>query len=297
MLPALGKLCQKLYQDHLPGGRYVAEATDDVKKAAKGTAKHNKYCETVFALYDQILRTRPHISTIAAEASIMFTLNKTKEWLSAKGEEKEKEILKDARRGVSELRAQFKERQTVIRERKAEQLREKQQKAEDQRKKALNAKIKVSEEMVYWGLIQDEGDVDLQLQGLNKTEDKFDLLKAQIKFRRDVLEQKASDGKLFNFSKQVGEGRKRRQLTVSEMAENVKALIKESKLRAETHEEEGPSLVRKTVRHRFETDEGVKWWTGRVISCVRAFYSCAIQAEFNNKFKQSSTISSSRVQQ
>ena len=51
LLPALGKLCQKLYQDHLPGGRYVKEATAEVKKAAKGTAKHNKYCETVFALH------------------------------------------------------------------------------------------------------------------------------------------------------------------------------------------------------------------------------------------------------
>ena len=206
----------------------------------------------------------------------MFTLNKTKEWLETKGEEEKKAILKDARRGVNELRAQFKERQKVIRERKVEGLREKQQKAEpEQRKKALNAKLKISEVMVYWGLIQDEKDLDYRLQGEEKTEDKFSLLKAQIKFRRDVLGQKPSDGKLFNISKQIGDGRKRRPLNVAEMTESVKTLIMESKLRtgAEPEEEgEGTKLVKKHARHRFQTEGGCKWWTGKVISCVRSFY-------------------------
>ena len=67
---------------------------------SKGTAKHNKYCETVFALYDQLLRTKPHISTIAAEASVMFTLNKTAEWLDAKNEDEEKKILTESRKKV-----------------------------------------------------------------------------------------------------------------------------------------------------------------------------------------------------
>ena len=74
----------------------------------------------------------------------------------------------------------------------------------------------------------------------------------------------------FNFSKQIAGGRKRRQLTAAEMTENVKILIKESKLSPEAEqEEEGTKIVRK---RRFETEGGSKWWTGRGISCVRAFY-------------------------
>ncbi|XP_038063169.1 spindlin-3-like [Patiria miniata] len=41
--------------------------------------------------------------------------------------------------------------------------------------------------------------------------------------------------------------------------------------------EEEPSgttrLVNKRVHHRFETDQGTKWWRGKVISQVRGFPS------------------------
>ena len=88
MLASLAKLAQKLYADQLPGGRYeAAKVTEEMRQETQGTAKHNKFCETIFAYYDQLLRTRPHISTICAEASLMFSYNKTVEWLEAKSEE------------------------------------------------------------------------------------------------------------------------------------------------------------------------------------------------------------------
>ena len=72
MLASLAKLTQKLYAyaDQLPGGRYeAAKVTEEMRQETQGTAKHNKFCETY---YDQLLRTSPHISTICAEASLMF---------------------------------------------------------------------------------------------------------------------------------------------------------------------------------------------------------------------------------
>ena len=87
-----------------------------MRTAVKGTAKHNKYCETIFAFYDQMLCTRPHISTIIAEASMMFTFNKTAEWLDAKSEEEESKLLQESRKQVKRLQRQFKEKQNQIKE-------------------------------------------------------------------------------------------------------------------------------------------------------------------------------------
>lgn len=268
LLPAMAKLAKKLYHDHLPGGRYES-ASEEVRKLSKGTAKHNKYCESVFAMYDQLLRTRPHISTIAAEASVMFTLNRTAEWLDAKSEEEERHILKDSRKMVKDVVRAFKERQLKIRETKAKQLKEKMEKAEAAKKRALDAKIKNANDIIYWGLIQEEDGVTKALEALNNS-DKLQLLKAQIKFRKNVLDQKPSDPKLYSFSTQNHE-KKRRQLTVDELAQNVKQLIQESLLNEPKHQEQpmGPKLVRMNVKHRFETDEGPKWWYGRVVSQVR----------------------------
>ena len=267
LLPAMAKLSKKLYHDHLPGGRYEG-APEEIRRMSQGTAKHNKYCETVFAMYDQLLRTRPHISTIAAEASVMFTLNKTAEWLNAKNEEEEKKILKDSRKMVKDTVKAFKERQMKIKETKARQLKEKMEKNEAAKKKALEAKIKNANDIIYWGLLQQEDDVSKAMEGLNNS-DKLELLKAQIKFRKNVLDQKPSDPKLYNFSTQ-SHG-KRHQLTVDELAKNVKQLIKESLLKEPKDQEQpkGPNLVRNKVRHRFETDEGPKWWSGTVVSQVR----------------------------
>ena len=238
-------------------------------------------------MYNQLLRTRPHISTIAAEASVMFTLNKTAEWLNAQTEEEEKKILKDSRKMVKDTVKAFKDRQMKIKEIKARQLKEKMEKAEAAKKKALEAKIKNANDIIYWGLLQQEDDVSKAMEGLNNS-DKLELLKAQIKFRKNVLDQKPSDPKLYNFSTQ-SQG-KRHQLTVDELVKNVKQLIKES-LQKEPKDQEqpkGPNLVRKKVRHRFETDEGPKWWSGTVLSQVRTsllmsvskFPLCNLQAFF-----------------
>ena len=51
------------------------------------------------------------------------------------------------------------------------------------------------------GLWQTEGEVENMLRSYETKTSKIDALKAQIKFRRDVLKQKAEDKKSFSFSK------------------------------------------------------------------------------------------------
>ena len=269
VLPALAKLTKKLFHDHLPGGRYQA-APEDVRNATTGTAKHNKFCETLFAFYDQMLRTKPHISTIAAEASLMFTFNKTQQWLDAKTQEEEVKILTESRKQAKRIQREFQYRRNKIQEQKAQQMREKFEKAEAAKKKQLEAKIKQSNDIIYWGLLQSEEEVEEALERLSHSE-KVALLKAQLKFRKNVLEQKPSEADLFNITvmEDSGTTRKRRNLSADELAQNVKQLIRESlSMEPAEREESGTSLVRKKVKHRFNTEEGEKWWSGSVVSQV-----------------------------
>ena len=72
ILPAISKLLKVQFKDHLEGGVFE-NPTGDLIAATKSAPKHNKFSESVFAYLDGLLRSKPHISTISAEAYIMFT--------------------------------------------------------------------------------------------------------------------------------------------------------------------------------------------------------------------------------
>ena len=113
------------------------------------------------------------------------------------------------------------------------------------------------------------------MKGL-KRDEKVNLLKAQLKFRKNVLEQKVTDPKLYSFSvveEQLDGSKKRRLLSPEELAENVKKIIQESTDGESVEEDPGITpLVTKHVVHKFETDEGFKWYKGRVVSQVSNFF-------------------------
>ena len=83
MLPALAKLAQERFRDQLPGGTY-ANPSEELREETESVPVHNKMCETVFARADFLLHNKPNISTIAMESYVMFSFNKTSEWLKGK---------------------------------------------------------------------------------------------------------------------------------------------------------------------------------------------------------------------
>ena len=93
MLPALAKLAQERFKDQLPGGTY-ADPTEELTKETESVPLHNKMCETVFARADFLLHNKPNISTVAVESYIMFSFNKTSEWLEEKNKQDQDEILR-----------------------------------------------------------------------------------------------------------------------------------------------------------------------------------------------------------
>lgn len=95
LLPVLGEAAKRLFKDHLPGGCWE-NVTEDMKEKSRGTSKHNKFAESVFGYLDQLMRKNPNMSILASESYIMFTSNKTKQWLDAKSEEEKKYLVENA---------------------------------------------------------------------------------------------------------------------------------------------------------------------------------------------------------
>ena len=106
--------------------------------------------------------------------------------------------------------------------------------------------------------MQSEKQLDQAMVGLTESE-QLEFLKVQLKFRKKkLLEQKASNVKLFNFSIQEEDAqgnKKRRQLEPHELASNVKQLIAEGQLTENPEQPIGTtSLVNMQVRHRQRRD-------------------------------------------
>ena len=66
--------------------------------------KSNTYAESVFGLLDHIVRQKPNITTLASEAYVMFSQNKTMAWINVKTEQEQVSLLKEARISTEELR-------------------------------------------------------------------------------------------------------------------------------------------------------------------------------------------------
>lgn len=62
----------------------------------RGVPKHNKFCERMFGYFDSLLRHRPNISTLTAEAFTLHAMNKTGEWIDAMGPEVRNNVIRES---------------------------------------------------------------------------------------------------------------------------------------------------------------------------------------------------------
>ena len=173
----------------------------------------------------------------------------------------QREIIKVATRDVKQLQKKFKGRQKEIDENRSAAIQCNIRKIEAANREKIRKQQECTSAIVMHGLWQTEGEVENMLRSFKTKTSKIDALKAQIKFRRNVLKQKAEDKKSFSFSKKVAQ--QRAQLSVYELRQNLitQCIVKPS-------DEEIHILVGKRVRHCFMKDGVVKWYTGRVISQV-----------------------------
>lgn len=265
ILAALTKYVTKKFKDFLPGGDY-SQPTEEMKTKMQSVEKHNKFSERVFAYFDNLLRYKPHINTLASEAYIAFSINKTGKWLKEQPDDKVVELVASARKEVSSIRKKFKHRQAIIVERRREKLEEARRVKEAHELRKVLRQENITTEIIYFGLWQSADQVDSALHTIKSKTEKLKALKAQLRFRKEVFKQHQDDTSIYNFSKKVN-GRTV-MLTVEEMTANVKTLVAHALHIPSTSSPEMQVIVGRRVRHKLKTDGEDVWYFGRVISQV-----------------------------
>lgn len=259
LLPTLCTVSKKLFVDHLPGGK-LNDLSDEMKDKVKHYPKTSCYAESVFGQLDHMLRTKPNVSTLAAEASIMFLNNKTMDWLNSQSEKEKQELIKKASKSVKTTRQNYKSRCTEIEERRRVSMQEQIRKKEAARRERLRQQEVYTKDIIDHGLWQSGSEVDNMLLSYQKPSEKTKALKAQLRFRKNVLHQVTNDKSVFSFSK------KGRGFTVEELTSNLKELVTQAIVQDDDSQKH--ILVGKRVRHKFTKDDHVEWYTGKVISQV-----------------------------
>lgn len=258
VVPALSKLIRRQYGDHLPGGQHEHVNPEDTISVDK----HNKYPERVFSYVDHLLSSKPNIKTLAIEAQVAFSLNKTSEWLQSK--DNQTEIIEQCRSEVSVERKRFKQRESVILAKRIEKQEEDFRKKQELERKRIERLEKETTDMLYYGLWQTKEQMESELSKISSKTEKEEALKVQLRFRKDVFKQVCDKDNVYAFSKLING--KRVNLSVEELKLNVLCLIEHS---YKTPPPEQPHiLVGKKVEHKWIEDNIPKWYKGTVISQV-----------------------------
>ena len=146
---------------------------------------------------------------------------------------------------------------------------EKIRKREELKQAKIERQEQYTKDILFHGLWQSELEIKkIMLKSYERKGDKIEAQKAQLKFRKDVLQQIPDNKTVFNFSKSEEGKTLRKSLNVDELKENLKKLVKQAVVKDSESDIERHILVGKRVKHRFSTDEGDKWYTGKVISQV-----------------------------
>ena len=245
--------------EHLIGGEHsIIEGA----KETLSVPRHNKFPERVFALLDALTRFRPVASTLRNEAYIMFSLNKTGEWLSSLTENERDIFLQQARSEGPKLRQLYKERTMEIETTRQDLLRKKIQ--ENERKKDKDGKEKelIVNEVQYYGFWQYTETVGQMLKTYKTAVLKKGALKAQLRFRKAILEQMA-DKSLFMFSE------KGKEHSVEKLKNNLLSLIDISLKSPDPLNKS--VLLGKRIRHYFWKNGDCEPYDGRVVSVVPGY--------------------------
>ena len=129
-------------------------------------------------------------------------------------------------------------------------------------RKLVEVKEKLTTEIINYGLWQSKAQANSYLEGMQSETQKRAAVKAQLRFRKTVLQQEAPDS-LYRFS-----SKEKGQFNSQQLHNNLVKLIED----AEGKNSPVSSLTGKAIKHQFEESNGKhKQYKGRVISQVPGF--------------------------
>ena len=264
----LSLLVQRVVGKYLAGGEWN-EAGDEVREVTKSVSKTNTISERDFGKLDRYIREKPNAGLLALEAHILFTTNKTASWLDEKSD-KEKEIMfMKARKLAPQHQKAFRERQKAIEQDRQEALAKKQLALEQRQLRILKEKEKYTREMTEYGLWQTTEEIKAQILRMSTKKRQITALKAQLRFRKHVLQQQHADSSIYQFSDKASGN-----YSVQRLQENLSRLVLAAQQLSECSLDQvqvQDFLTHKRVSHCFSEEGKDVHYTGTVVSQVPGF--------------------------
>ena len=189
---------QRLLIDHLPGGKFHGVDDPKIIQETKSVPKTNVASEQDFAILDRLISQKPNASY---ESLLLFSQNKTADWLHTKTPEERERLLHAARSLTSFHRANFRKRREEIEMKRREVMKKREQDIIKKREKILKEKESLTIRIQQLGLWTTTDEVKIELDKLSTKKAKLEALKLQINFRNKVLNQSHAEKEVFQFSR------------------------------------------------------------------------------------------------
>ena len=197
---AFGLLLDRVLSDLLPVMQAEEDNEQEVRTNTKSVPTTNNISEHDFAKFDRLLREKPHASTLALEAYILFTNNKTSEWLTHKSAADRSKMMEEARKNAPIYRKLHHQRLSEIEKATIKHQQETEKKHQEAQRKEIEAKEKITSKIINYGLWQSIIQVNSCLDGMKSETQKRAAIKIQLRFPKTILQQKPLTDSVYKFS-------------------------------------------------------------------------------------------------
>ena len=192
---------ERLLSDHLQGGDYECVTDTVLIKETKSVPLTNVAPERDFAVLDRLISHKPNATTIALESIILYSHNKTSDWLKNKPQSEQNKLIEAARTLTKVHIANFCKRRKEIEALHLKMVQKRQEEITRKSEKELKVKKGLTKKLQkLGGLWTTEKEIEDGLRKMKTTKAKQNALKIQISFRKKVLGQLYSDKVVFQFS-------------------------------------------------------------------------------------------------
>ena len=167
---------QRLVIDHLPGGIYNSVQDPQIILETKSVPVTNVTPERDFAVLDRLMSQKPNASYIAIESLLLFSHNKTSEWLENKSSEEKKRLLNAARTLTTVHKANFLKHRQEIEVKQKEVLESKERELAKKRENEIKEKETLTKQISSTGLWTTKEEVHKGLDNMKTKKEKQDAL-------------------------------------------------------------------------------------------------------------------------
>ena len=256
---------ERLLSDHLQGGDYECVTDTVLIKETKSVPLTNVAPERDFAVLDRLISHKPNATTIALESIILYSHNKTSNWLKNKPQSEQNKLIEAARTLTKVHKANFCKRRKEIEALRLKMVQKRQEEITRKSEKELKVKEGLTKKLQkLGGLWTTEEEIEDGLRKMKTTKAKQNALKIQISFRKKVLGQLYSDKVVFQFS------HNKQPFSDTRLKQNLLKLLSshaevQDTLTNEDIFDDLEVLIYRRIEHLFSCNGEMIWFTGTIL--------------------------------